>query len=139
MTDVGQPDDPRKRWWDAMKRAFDVPEGVSDENARMVIVGATIRDTGEFFDVDGTVAVTAMIDTILDLGSAGELDLLVAEEEPLYLNAASAAEDAAYNRAHDLGWRNTKDPMTLMKLREVSDRLISKAIDSEREGPPRSP
>ncbi|HZM57700.1 MAG TPA: hypothetical protein VFC03_22030, partial [Acidimicrobiales bacterium] len=81
MTDVGQPDDPRKRWWDAMKRAFDVPEGVSDENARMVIVGATIRDTGEFFDVDGTVAVTAIIDTILDLGSAGELDLLVAEEE----------------------------------------------------------
>src|ERR1035438_4694784 len=48
MTDAGQPDDPRKRWWDAMKRAFDVPEGVSDENARMVIVGATIRDTGEF-------------------------------------------------------------------------------------------
>ena len=116
-----------------MKRAFDVPEAESDGNARWLIVRAIIQaKDGFFFGVDSDSAVTAMIDATLDLASAGELDRLMAEEEPYYPDAAIAAKETAYNNAHNRGWPKVTDRQTLLKLREVTDHLIDKVVTSAR-------
>ena len=115
-----------------MKRAFDVPEAESDDAGQSAIARAMIRDGGEFFGVDNTFAVTAMIDATLDLASAGELDRLMAEEEPYYPDAAIAAKEAAYNNAHNRGWPKVTDRQTLLKLREVTDHLIDQVVTSAR-------
>ena len=115
-----------------MKRAFDVPEGESDDNARSLIVRAIIQAKDGFFGVDSDFAITAMIDAVLDLASAGELDRLMAEEEPYYPDAAIAAKETAYNNARSRGWPNVIDGHTLLKLREVGDHLIDKVVTSAR-------
>lgn len=137
--DDSQAVDPRLRWWAAMKRAFHVPEREPDGNAQAAIVRAVIRDSGGFFDIDEIVAGSAMVDATLDLASAGELDRLLTIDESLYPSGAMGGLDAAYNHARNLGWPDVTDQHTLLNLREVSDHLIGKVINSEREGPPRSP
>ena len=125
--------DPRRRWWDAIRRAFDIPDGESDDNAEAAIARAMIRDGGEFFGVDNTLAVTAMIRAASASGLAGELDDIVRSESyDRGFRTVTDVCDLVYLRAEKLGWPLVKDPHALTKLREATDDLVRKVIESAR-------
>ena len=132
MTDSAPDDDPRKRWWGTMRRAYDAGPLDDDDTASAFIHRGITRDNGAFFGLNDAVAVTAMVTAVLDIASSGELDRLIAVEEPLYPAEAPLAHENVYNNAHNRGWPKVTDRQTLLKLREVTDHLIDKVVTSAR-------
>ena len=124
MTDSAPDDDPRKRWWGTMRRAYDAGPLDDDDTASAFIHRGITRDNGAFFGLNDAVAVTAMVTAVLDIASSGELDRLIAVEEPLYPAEAALAHENVYNSAHERGWPNITDPGTLMGLRAETDKMM---------------
>jgi len=125
-------DDPRKRWWGTMRRAYDAGPLEDDEIASALIHQGITRNNGAFFGLNEAVAVTAMVSAFLDIASSGELDRLVAVEEPLYAAEAALAHENVYNSAHDRGWPNITDPGTLMRLRAETDKIMDFVVTRAR-------
>ena len=66
-------------------------------------------------------------------GLAGELDDIVRSESyDRGFRTVTDVCDLVYLRAEKLGWPLVKDPHALMKLREATDDLVHKVIESAR-------
>ena len=70
----------KRRWWVRMRRAFEVPDLVTDAHARKAILQGVMEGTHIQYVQDGLATVGAIFDDLLKLGSEGRLDYLLVPE-----------------------------------------------------------
>jgi hypothetical protein len=115
-----------------MRRGYGATPLQDDEIAGAMIFRDITRAAG-FFGVDDAQAVDAMVAATLAAGTAGEFDEIVRSD---FYNRDSRSLagvcELVYNRAHDRGWQQIVDVHALLKLREVTDGMVYRVVESAR-------
>ena len=131
----------RLKWWDTMRRAFDVSPKADDDAALTEIHEILTKGNGAYFGLDSRAAVVAMVAAVLDLAASGGLDDLLTVDADLYIDAAAEAHRAAYNLSHEEGWpalKGTEDAaamVQLVQLHEETDKMVDRVVMYARDNP----
>lgn len=127
-------DDKGNRWWLRIRRAFGVPDLMSNDNARTLIEGQLVAEA-RLPQPNGRDLVAVLLDAARRMGAAGELDdLLVPEEVGRYLELDLAPHDRLFAGA-DLSDLALVDPDDRESATVAARLIVERVADHVRRQP----